>query len=1066
MARIQTMHKRTGDLMTARMYNEIIDSVNALYDRQESFKGAYASPDDLGRVKGSDGDLALVLDDGAFPAAIYRHNGTAWAATGKTWSPTESIDLAAYAKSIDLAFLVCGTAAATAAKVVTAAGYALKNGGNIRIKMTNANTADDATLNINATGDVPLYYDGARASAANSWEAGETILVYYDVTTECFMACNAQGGGGKFANGQKVKDTGFDERPTKDSTNLVDSGTVFNETSRIAKKVEGGTDYLTIDMSNSTQTQYYRWLTHGSIKRTASGSYRQWVIKNDGYTHVHAYLGLNSALPNGDGFAFLIFQVPADFEPDPNADYIFSKHGATYVEDGVEYTISNYNSGNYLYYEEDVARARKNSITIERDVPEGTTYIIISTRSSAVTDVITLTKAVPVVGLEEKLTDMDGRVEAVEEAAEVIDEAKIDLWGGEKEQTTDGKTVGATSQYYMAIVGDAFKAKGHGSWTRWVITNNDYETIQVKTYYNGSLASGVSAVVLLCFAVGGDFVFDETKGYVQLGSYVYYPSNAYTSAQGSSYFWLTVDGSTEIEIPSGTAKIYVCARTTNQAGPEIILNKVASVRGLRGDVDELLAMTGGDEEGGMVRSRVVNNDQDCLWLRNYIQTNHSYYFEAQGGNDTYDTQGYLDWKISHIPDGKHFIFITDGHWQDNPTRSTWTSIYIASYMSKRLGGCPVFFGGDCINSASSKYLAAKAFSAYADVFFSAFGENGFWVQGIHDSNKLGLDTDNGIGVDEAIIEDTEIYKRSVARQAHKVTFDEIGIAAIQNVGLTDVQLANATAWMKLHYHWDDDVQKVRYIVYETGCTGWTWYKLCNTRTYSLPLLYPWVSRTMLSTPDDYDIVILGHMFGGKTASYTDYASGNTDSRNIMRLFRAFKLKSSIKVNMRSYHTSGGTAFSRAICGTSENRTFDFTSSKHKGHIFIVSGHWHNDLSFMCRYYTNIDGEDGKNGINVQRYNAADVTDDTVLHINVACDTAASGRNSYYTSRPSAAGQISECLFDVFTITEDDKLEATRIGYGNDRTFLLSGAQQEYDDDDSDDGGEGGEQEEPGEIINS
>ena len=211
------------------MYNEIIDSVNALYDRQESFKGAYASVSDLGQVEGAEGDLALVLNNGAFPASIYRHNGTAWASTGKTWSPTESIDLAAYAKSIDIAFLVCDTAAATAAKTVSASGYSIKTGGNIRIKMTYANTSDNATLNINSTGNVPLYYDGARASSTNSWEAGETILVYYDVTTECFMACDAQGGGGKFANGQSVKGTGFDSTPTKDSTNLLNSGTVFDE---------------------------------------------------------------------------------------------------------------------------------------------------------------------------------------------------------------------------------------------------------------------------------------------------------------------------------------------------------------------------------------------------------------------------------------------------------------------------------------------------------------------------------------------------------------------------------------------------------------------------------------------------------------------------------------------------------------------------------------------------------------------------------------------------------------------------------------------------------------------
>lgn len=686
--------------------------------------------------------------------------------------------------------------------------------------------------------------------------------------------------------------------------------------------------------------------------------------------------------------------------------------------------------------------------------------------------------AIALENISNSIDDVRGKVSTFAgEASSAIGSLIFKVNGGEKEISTDGKTLkSATNHYYYLTEEDAITGKSSNSYSRWIIPNNGYKKVRVYTRYNTSTVPAGVACVLLCFAVGSDFVFDETKGYVQAGSFVYYPAHAVSAQQSSgNYYWLTVNDDEYIEIPEGTTSICVtCRCKTTTTTPQIWLYSTEEIKGIEKDVEELKeAVFGGSGGGGddddqktITTNLGTNNDQNCLLLRNHIQTNWPYYFAISENAEGYDTQGYLDKRIADIPEGKHFIFITDGHWQDNPTKNTKTSTYIASYVSKRLGGCPVVFGGDCINSASSKYLAAKAFSDYADIFYSAFGDTGLWVQGNHDSNKLGIDTDNGISVDDAIIDDTEIYKRSVARIAHKVTFDEVGLAAIQNIGLTEEELANAVAWMKLHYHWDDHANKVRYIVYETGCTGWTWYKLCNTRTYSLPLLYPWVSRTMLSTPDDYDIVILGHMFGGKTASYTDYASGNTDSRNIMRLFRAFKLKSSIKLNMRSYHTSGGTAFSRAICGTSENRTFDFTSSKHKGHIFIVSGHWHNDLSFMCRYYTNIDGEEGKNGINVQRYNAADVTDDTVLHINVACDTAASGRNNYYTSRPSAAGQISECLFDVFTITEDDKLEATRIGYGNDRTFLLSGAQQEYDDDDSDDGGEGGEQEEPGEIINS
>lgn len=91
-------------------------------------------------------------------------------------------------------YYTCNSEASTDAKVVEASGYVLTVGGCIKIKMTNANTVDDATLNINSTGAKALYYEGERASAVNSWEAGETVEVYYDGTN--FYANNIAGGSG------------------------------------------------------------------------------------------------------------------------------------------------------------------------------------------------------------------------------------------------------------------------------------------------------------------------------------------------------------------------------------------------------------------------------------------------------------------------------------------------------------------------------------------------------------------------------------------------------------------------------------------------------------------------------------------------------------------------------------------------------------------------------------------------------------------------------------------------------------------------------------------------------
>ena len=136
-----------------------------------------------------------------------------------------------------MGYYECSTDAGTAAKVVSASGYALTSGGCIRIKMTNANTADNVTLNINSTGAKALYYDGAQASSTNTWEAGEVLEVYYDGTQyQC-----ASGGGGKFATGENVSDVGI-TNTLDDSHNLIESAAVnavLNESINFSEWVVG-----------------------------------------------------------------------------------------------------------------------------------------------------------------------------------------------------------------------------------------------------------------------------------------------------------------------------------------------------------------------------------------------------------------------------------------------------------------------------------------------------------------------------------------------------------------------------------------------------------------------------------------------------------------------------------------------------------------------------------------------------------------------------------------------------------------------------------------------------------
>lgn len=114
-----------------------------------------------------------------------------------TLSPNQqaALDVAGKANNNEakLGYYICDTEGNSAAKVIpNITGYVLSVGGSMKVKMTNANTADNATLNINSTGAKALYYDGKRASATNSWKAGETVEVYYDGTS--YYANSVAGG--------------------------------------------------------------------------------------------------------------------------------------------------------------------------------------------------------------------------------------------------------------------------------------------------------------------------------------------------------------------------------------------------------------------------------------------------------------------------------------------------------------------------------------------------------------------------------------------------------------------------------------------------------------------------------------------------------------------------------------------------------------------------------------------------------------------------------------------------------------------------------------------------------
>ena len=187
-----------------------------------------------------------------------------------------------------LGYYECSTAAGTAAKTVSASGYVLTTGGCIRIKMTNANTANNATLNINSTGAKALYYDGAQASSSNSWEAGDVLEVYYDGTQyQC-----ASGGGGKFASGEKVKEVSLLNQ-LDNSGNIPKSSAVMDFLEPMIIEDEHNISYT--NEVSGVQISNGMWI---------SQQYRHLYIEP--YTHKKGdMLVIKGHATNGSYFAFL-----------------------------------------------------------------------------------------------------------------------------------------------------------------------------------------------------------------------------------------------------------------------------------------------------------------------------------------------------------------------------------------------------------------------------------------------------------------------------------------------------------------------------------------------------------------------------------------------------------------------------------------------------------------------------------------------------------------------------------------------------------------------------------------
>ena len=94
-----------------------------------------------------------------------------------------------------LGYAICDTPAATAAKTATLANYVLTEGAPVSVKFTYANTASNATLNLNSTGAKPIYYKGS-AIGNDVISAGDICTFIYSTTVYNIINIDTLTGAG------------------------------------------------------------------------------------------------------------------------------------------------------------------------------------------------------------------------------------------------------------------------------------------------------------------------------------------------------------------------------------------------------------------------------------------------------------------------------------------------------------------------------------------------------------------------------------------------------------------------------------------------------------------------------------------------------------------------------------------------------------------------------------------------------------------------------------------------------------------------------------------------------
>ena len=431
------------------------------------------------------------------------------------------------------------------------------------------------------------------------------------------------------------------------------------------------------------------------------------------------------------------------------------------------------------------------------------------------------------------------------------------------------------------------------------------------------------------------------------------------------------------------------------------------------------------------RFKQTDAEKELFLIRKQIP---SYFLALPDVIDSYQDTEYINQKINSIPDGKHFIFITDPHWKNNNTKN---STVLMEYVKRKMNIENVFQGGDILNQETSRFAAKAQMSLYMNEMKDAFGDEFICVQGNHDKNVANLaqvlEDNPGLTEGDVALPYDEIYESEMAHFAHRVHFDD-WTTWLTQTGATGANLQQLDAYRKMHYYMDDDVQKIRYIVVcatNTNNNGVVKTYFGAASLNEACLQYEWFRDTMKSTPDGYDIVVLSHVIVNDKKDGTGTWLPYDQIGYYLRMMGGMATHTNVTIrNLVSTSSPEGALLDTFFASGNHTMIFNDVTTNHDI-MFMLGGDDHCDV--LCQH-----DKTTNNSSFISNGDSVSLSTGFVPAITTLCDArAVPSVNKDGIKETMTAGTITEQCFEVVTLTPDKQIVFTRFGAGADRTIQIT-----------------------------